>query len=1376
MASSSAEEGSGERVARPYRATKGSFSIPRQSVVQRMRDSQDYDDQRPDYSNVASFFDSERLADAQRMDDMRRPKNPNPGPPPPMRWPFLGSIRSFGTSQSTRTPQAAESQLLDSEKSPQQDIRLPWRPFFLRRRVLIGFAILFAALIAGLEVALFLSNRNNGLGKSTDAARYLWQYGSTLVFVVVALVWARVEYQSKLATPWIRLSRGPVDAKQSLLLDYISEPEGWTVVNALRNRDYIVAGPVAVGIVLKIVIVLATALITPRFLEISNEKIEITLAATFSDSNAGLGNLGSLPYFTMAGVQTSNMSLPDGISTEAAYQPFSIPNWSDETLNATVDGFLGGLGCQEASMSLGTVRYTGRSGIELNLTVTADECTSSQMIQTTRFARETDLAKKFLFFQPGSCDGSVELDDQRIVAMTGRIVIDTDALHGSRPGNARIDGTLIQSTALICTPNYAITRMQVVKNAADIISTTSTGDNSRTIDAVHPWDIAQAQFNSFENHKTLDTSSFTDARAFYDGQAILDADEPMYAALAMRARESGAPPDLTSLQDGGFLETFIQEYYDQFSAIVARFALMEDASTSSTATASMVERRVIMREIPAHIMAGFLGVCLLTTVGVIFITPKHGFLPRGPGSIIDIAALLVHSRPFLHSLQGYGGAANFAIKEKLGGAAYSTGLESYAEGDSPNLGYFHVSGGNGSVPTTPVRNGDSSMWRQPVALTGIIRLLFALILAGFIIGFEVSLRASQRFNGLRDFGSDTAFIAWTAIPAFLLLILAMYLDAVDSWTRIMTPFTNLYNESGFCESMGLNLVDQWKFKAWWKAFKMRDFGVLSIVSGALFASLLVVASAALFEPASTERIERVALSSQDFFADSLAFSDDDPICTDCNDDMVAASLILVANSSYPAFTFEDLNIQTMSFGKLDLVDDELKIRVTLPAIRPKMTCRLYSADRITTNLTVLAANDVPERLRNPLRIDLEDERCRGRTAQRSSNVMIGTTADDSGSSGSTFFGTAQSKANSTAQCSDWLYVWGELSDPGTNDASIKSVGALACNESIVAVETEVVLAGRALRVDATEPPTPDERTVKNTTVAIPQLNYSLLANVSTSDIFDTFFALLTESGVRLSAELLGDSSTDAAEQIQAAILGQHGIIRAQSLNFKSRRHLSSAGTFPVANGTLIRSGLNPDVTVSEAVPIFGGDRVFQRIRLRQDVIATRILQCLLGVVLLLHLFAWIFTPQTILPRWPTSIASVAAFISDGNILGYLPRVAEWQSKQELETIFHHGSESMQFDLRWDPPWRQTKQDRRSRRQAGTFGIRVMTINEVIGEEVTMQPIRISSMPRSIPIGIRRVASSTVGSSAPDNGSVRSRFRPVMRRKGSAQGSAKAWWA
>ncbi|KAH7163545.1 hypothetical protein B0J13DRAFT_431524 [Dactylonectria estremocensis] len=1277
------------------------------------------------FSHVTSFFDSERLArSAVQSEGSYSAEAPNR-----MRWPFLGSIRSQRSSPGS--PVSAMPGL-GSEAGDSNDITLPWRPFFLHRRVLALFALLFAALIAGLEAALVVSNRNDGLRTSDEASRLLWQYGVVLVFVVVTAIWTRVEYQTAAAAPWMRMSKAPADIDKSLLLDYASQFPPWAMVKALQNADWLVAMTFAIGLLLKAVVVFSTAMITPKLIPFSDRSAAITVEAGFSQSNIGLQDVGSLPYFAMVGLQKNNMSFPNGISFRATYLPFSSDSDNLTMLNATVDGYIGGMDCDTATLTLKNMRYQGGS-IRINVTASSSTCTTSQLISSTRFSTtsDQDLSRKFLTFQAGSCDGSTETDDQRIVVMAGTVDLDFDAIKNAKQKSSStvttLSGQISSSTAFICTPNYVITDMRVSRDTENLLSIQqASGAENTTIEGIEPWDIAAAHFDSYTTTETINDTSFTAATGFYQNETVLSANKPMFAALAMRAKESGSLPELAALENDSTLKLLAEDYYAQYSALVARYSMMEPTSTSSTAVLRSIQRRLIVRPPPTHVMAGLLAICLLMTLTAIFLAPNRGFLPRDPTALVDMAAIVAHSHPLVECLRGMGAASEEAIRVRLGGSEYTTGAEGHEKLGDPNLGYFHIFGGKEPPRNAHTRRSATARWRQPVFFHGLIRLLYALVLASVIIGIEVALRVSERSNGLRTLENDNAYLAWTAAPALVLLSIALYMSEVDWWARVLAPFSHLARQGEFHDTVGLNLVDVSRPIALWRALRIKDFAAVSTISAVSLAALFTVASAALFEPISVDATSSVVLHTGDFFANRLTSSDDDPICTDCTNDTLTASMVLVGDAPYPDFTFADLNLPSVTLEGENTAGNDSKISVKLTAIRPNMACKLFLASEIITNITLEYTTD--DNVVNPLQIDLNGEDCRGSRAS-DSNAIISTAgvsaqSDSSSSDTGAFFGVGLDKTNSSLQCSDWVYVWGRLVNMDSDGVSVNSINALACNETIEAVEVDVNLYGANLRIDPADPPALDETTVEDTSVAIPDLDYSSLINVTHTGLLDAFFAMLNASDYAVSEESLGGSSEAAARKVRSGILGQHGVIRAQSLNFKSRRHLSSLGTFPAVNGVNIVSGIDPSASASQAVPLVNGSRVWQRLRLRQGVVATRILQGLLGAVLVLHLLSWMLMPKNRLPRSPTTIASVAALLVDGNLIRILPRGAQWQPRREVEQCLHDSELAERYEMGWETS--RIKKMRNGRRvtvEGGTFGIRALAAAEPgLGEELEMTPV------------------------------------------------------
>ncbi|XEV02132.1 hypothetical protein FSHL1_007419 [Fusarium sambucinum] len=1273
---------------------------------------------KPQHGNLASFFDSERLANSAAPCDPsnRSRQSTTKG----IRWPFLGSIKSTNSLSLPPSPRAGTP-------AEPTEVELPWRPVFLHRRILVLYAIAIAALIAGVQIALQLSERNDGLREADDASRYLWQYGTTLVFIVVAAFWNRVEFQASASMPWILMLNNQTDVDKSLLLDYVSLSGPMAIIKAVRNRDWLVATPVLAGIIFKLIIIFSTAFVTPRVITVARYESAITVQNKFPNSVSGLENIGSLPYFTLAALAADNITFPNGVTPRAAYTPFSSDVTELIAITADVDGFIGGMECEEAELTLDSMRLVEGGSLALNVTVSETGCSSEQALTSTKLAstKDRDLSRAFLTFQPASCGGSTKDDEQRIAVMSGILDFDIDQLtKQSKTSNGRLNGTLSSSSGFLCKPKYDITTMRVSKTLETVLSATPNAQaENTTLDQVHPWTVARALFKSLEtNEKQLLSASVNSS---YDGDTIIHIDEAMSAALLLGSREGWDLPKVESLTDKDILNLLSENFYAQYSALIARYAMMEPSTSSKTAVASFIGRRLVVRPAPAYLITALLVLCLFLALATMWLVPKKGFLPRDPSTIVGMASVVAHSHPLVESLKGMGPAPNKVLGSRLEGSTYMSGAEGHEKLDSPNLGYFHIFGGKAPSATCQPQRYNSSTWRQPATLHGLIRLIYILVLACIIIGFEISLRLSHRNEGLRTMDDDAAYLAWTIVPASVLLLVAMYMLSLEWWTRLLSPFSHLARRGNFDETVGLNLANALRHVAWRRALKIWDIAALTAITGGFVALLIVIASAPLFDPRPIEFDSSLPLRTEDFFANSLLSSPDDLICIDCTNDTILASLILAGNAPYPPFTFADLNLPTVSLVE-DIESDDIVVSARLTAIRPRMSCRLYKSDEISTNLTLEVELD--DGTVNPLRVDLEGETCRGVGRQGSNNAIIGTTRSPSSNqrtedlSGSTVFGVGQGKTRSSSQCSDWIYIWGELDNLGSSDMSVGDINALACNETIEVVDVRAVFHGPELHLYPDHPPVPIEHTAQDTSVAIPELDYSTLVNVSSDGLLDSFFSMLNSSQFAVPGSTFGSSSADATNRTQSAILSQHGIIRAQSLNSKSRRHLSSRGTFPIVNGTTIVSGIDPDESVSQAVPIISGSKMAGKVRLHQDEIATRVLQSLVGALMLLHITSWICWRRIRLPRAPTTIASMTALLVDGNLFRSLPRAAQWQPDSELEAIFTEGDTPQRFEMGWDRRGRNRGRDGRRKKDEGNFGIRAFVPKDSIPEEVEMRPI------------------------------------------------------
>ncbi|KZL77904.1 hypothetical protein CT0861_03613 [Colletotrichum tofieldiae] len=1254
----------GDVIARPYTSHSRSFSTPRPSILDQSSSTSNSDAESPGQLKVPDIT----------VTSPGKPQTPGPRysltprqatfpplvaqrlavpavrpPPPVQQMPPVQRVQRVQPPLASIPPTTASSDGT-RKRDGLIDVALPYRPFYLQRRVLSSFAVLFAGLLITVEAVLDLSNKRGGLGSPDHGFRYLWQYGSAFIFTCIAVLWARPEHQAKSSAPWLRMAKGPASVDRTLMLDYVSMFEPWTIVKAAKNRDWLVAATATVGLTLKLIIVIAVALVSPTFQIVTTRGAGLNLHNKFVNDPTGLQNAGALPFFTMAGLQTRGLNFPDGTSKQFAFQSFSADLPATAELRTNVDGFESDIECEPAQFSLTGVQFIQASDVQINATVSSPTCLMTQTMPGMALLGFT-LPTFFMAFQAGTCGNSPFPDDGRVVVMTGAIAINESSVPTQGDVfNVPIAGAVTKSAALICRPSYFLTRVHVTKNNTQLIKIErNRSASNRTLDKVHPWDIVQGHFNSYPTDSQI-LAAIPSVNTRYPGIAVVASDAVMNSAMAMEVKDHGVPPIETFLNTDN-LTQISTAYWRQYTALVGRNSLMAETQEKSTGTAVVIGERLNVRPIPAHLLSGLLGFVLVLVLAAVALAPAKGFLPRDPNTIINMATLLAHSRQLLQCLRGTGAADISTIREKLLGTSYYTGVEPYEKAEKAARGYFKIFGGAPPPQNTPpefVKNAD---WRHPLPLHPWARLAAVVTMLCMIISLEVVLRVSNANSGIATIKANTdRHFLWTTGTGVIFGLVVLYLAATDCATRCLVPYAKLKEGGSFETTVDLDFMDKSKYRILYDAVKTQNIAVVFTTTALLVASLLATFSGALYSTTPIPSTRPVTLQALDSFINASS------PCPTCTTDTLLASLILDANLTFPSFTFEDLNFNSLQLTeRLDMQDGAGTILVTLPALRSRLDCRLYPQSEINTNFTL---PDLPNQFSQEMKVRIAGEPCLDPSIR--SNAVL-----PAGASSSSVFGVATPRSATSTQCSDFTYVWGQLADSAPSQVGY--ISAMGCNETLESVMAKVRLTGASLHVDTTYPPVVQEITARPVTLNLLPLQYGLLANLTTGNQLDPFFSSLVTSRFAVPAGNLGDPGLGKSGLVADAIVRQHGILRAQNLNVNSRRRV-------------------PDITAQDTIPaMLESTSVTSLRRLVQDNASTRIIQSVLALLVALTLVAWLLTPgtDTILPRNPCSIASVAALLADGNVFGFLGRGAEWQATEELKRSFLDGSHSMGFKIGYE---------------------------------------------------------------------------------------------
>lgn len=1216
------------------------------------------------------------------------------------------------------------------------DVPLPWRPTYLQRRVLFAFLTLFITLGIALQAILGHSNQTPGLGPADrpTALRYAFQMLPVAVLLLVAGAWHRVEYQARSSAPWIRMARGASDAERTLLLDYVSMLRPAAVAKAVRSQDFVVACAITISLLLHGAIVVSTALVAPKLLTVTDQAAQIVVTSQFRPSpglpldGAGL----SLAY--IAGLQEGNMSLPDGAASRFAYQRFrsDILKVTDAQIGATVETFHPNLSCESATLSVGSIRASQQIQ-QLDATFAAPGCSIATTVSGNGLLSAAKEVTHFLSIGRGGCGGSTAPENQRVVVVFGTINIDMGSA-GAGNTTVAVNGSVPQSTQLICVPDYTIKETDLVKDDVSLVANkpVPSRPQSRRLDGVRPWDLVDGIFGSYAQAGRLlrrGLSTNDGLPGFLPARVVVD---PLGRfVFGLRQLEQGTLGTPNDYFNTTTLASLVSSYFQHHASILALTSLSSPVEIPVQGTSTIREDRLAAKPAAVHSVTVFLGVCVLLGVTMIVIVPAKGFLPRNPGTLMDITALLGHSRPLLQALRGTGAADTATLWERLGGAYFYTGVESYEQPNTSGNGYFKIFGGplrpNAMSPEYAESGGGAGPWPQQPWMQWPRRLASLAAMTAIIAALEYALQVSQSNDGLAnvDDGGLTHFV-WTAAPAFLLMLLFMYVGLVDFTIRVLAPFTELAR-GGSYRTMTMNLVDSTAPFAMYEAFATKNWAAVLSTSSLFVASLLLVFVASAFCSSALPAVKPVQVQTLDFF-DTGAQSVAESTSSDLG---VLASLVLAGNATYPAYTYRDLVFPrvTLPPGVANgSRPDNAVITATLPAIRASFDCKLYTQSELRINLATSSAAG-NNSTTNSIRIDIPDTTSSGGRSiiidMAQATSRTGSTAGGSGSAdGRAFIGAARFIPNGTTGGGTWLYGWGRLSNANTGRASVAAASALSCDEKMQRLSAAVSFSAPSMVIedDCRPAPVPVAETVRDSSVFLPasEASYAGLANVAVPGPhhLDGFFSQLVSSRYAIPLDMLGGAG-QAAESVAAAIAAQHGIVRAQALKVASRQPISATATPVAADSDWAVTeadstrGLAPGAVVAQAqLQMLAGRPPWRR--LRQDPVPTRVLEALLAALLAASAAAWLLAARAnagALPRLrrsPLSIASVGALLADGNLFGILGRGAEWKDVADLAAVFRDGLHvTMRFRLGWEDS-RGARRDRRATMRRGAATAKTAT--------------------------------------------------------------------
>ncbi|GIZ43145.1 hypothetical protein CKM354_000638400 [Cercospora kikuchii] len=184
--------------------------------------------------------------------------------------------------------------------------------------------------------------------------------------MLIMSLWRQVDYCCKTLQPWQNLQRGPVEADDSVLLDYVSPIFVTSLIKAVRRRHYPVAISITGFILLKTITIFSTGLFVLTTTGLDRVG-SVTLTTRFDGDHcmphianielAGLVNMqrtqpaSSRAAFKYQSIADASQPYPEGTSHSIAFQYFEMAVGKGvQSTSVEVDVFRPNITCEAADV------------------------------------------------------------------------------------------------------------------------------------------------------------------------------------------------------------------------------------------------------------------------------------------------------------------------------------------------------------------------------------------------------------------------------------------------------------------------------------------------------------------------------------------------------------------------------------------------------------------------------------------------------------------------------------------------------------------------------------------------------------------------------------------------------------------------------------------------------------------------------------------------------------------------------------------------------------------------------------------------------------------------------------------------------------------
>lgn len=881
-------------------------------------------------------------------------------------------------------------------------------------------------------------------------------------------------------------------------------------------------------------------------------------------------------------------------------------------------------------------------------------------------------------------DCQIASDDAYIFFVIGDVRYQQNASSESLPSQ---EVSIANISGLICKPSYGITAAQLVLNPA-LAGTLDGASISRA--GSSPSTMQPGFTNSNLTSVWYETLSAIDA--LYNNDT--DVDEALFHFMADANNHSG----IEALLDPSVQSAAATAVFTAVMAQSAREYLLAPANTTLEGQVSYNENRLHVRGLSVWLIVAGLVLLICAAIVVLLYKP-HDVVPRNPDSIAAMSSILASSDGIRNSLQNTGHLPDEALQQHLSGNFYQTELspsrvsfmiERQKASNwplpssrlskmiqtsilSPSRNIKHHRGQSSSVPSDA---SESRRWRPFTIGLPFVLVTLALPIVTIVI-LEIIQQYSNKHDGLVNTPNAliSAEVLSRYLPAAFMMTVSIVFSSVDFTVMTFAPYSALAKgNSPARRSIMSNSLGKLPVLGLIEAVIVRHWTVFLSTTAAVVGRFLTIVISGLYIFNVTPVSSATSIQQLDRF--NLSWTNS------VNNDSNAGTMFALhrdSNLSYTKFTYDELALPIVQLSdQSESAQDVLQVK--LPATRATLNCTVIPSQGITVstsnlgsggqaNVTIQAplpancllggtgGNSPFITFNNNFQMSLS------RTALNESyggivlDLHVAPSFGDSLGFQSYGDGAGSSETDNPPGCPSLGFIFGYFI---LGDDSNINATALICSQLAEEVQTETHFLLPSLDLDPSNPPIPDESTVKYLTNQTDALPYRIQAAFD-SEVTAYNGTSAFQPGSPTALDPFFQSLLYGHEYIDpTSLLGYSNANRLiNATNRIYRRYMAQAIS---SNMRQIRS--SADRTTVDAILINPN-----KSRLAQDETSKTVLQVLLAIMFVCGAAAYLLMDtKGVLPHSPTSIAGVASLLAGSELVdrNLVPKGSEWMSNKELK--------------------------------------------------------------------------------------------------------------